>query len=172
MLYTWHSCLCDQYSSTYMCIYSISHRCFVWIVLPFIAYLCDYTSCQRIWVRYTGLTLSIHLSVCTSVCVSVCPPVCPSIHPWTKLFTLYLLQYDPGQFHIYTSYQPTSGGVLYILSVFNFKNLNFRQIVLLMATCSGLWLFYIYTLWLLEWHYSNCISSVSPDCKYPWIEID
>ena len=49
--------------------------------------------------------------------VSPCPSVCPSIRPSVHLSVdrivsaLYLLQYSPDPFHIYTSYQATLEGV-------------------------------------------------------------
>ena len=41
---------------------------------------------------------------------------CPSVHPsvYRILSALYLLQYSPDPFHIYTSYQATSEGVLHV----------------------------------------------------------
>ena len=60
--------------------------------------------------------------VCQSVCLSVRPSVCLSVHPSVRpsvclsvcpsvdriMFALYLLQYSPDPFHIYTPYQATS----------------------------------------------------------------
>ena len=44
--------------------------------------------------------------------------VCPSIHPsvclWTESYLLYLPQYLPDPFPIYTSYQPTSEGMQHV----------------------------------------------------------
>ena len=67
---------------------------------------------------YTGYTLS------------VCPAVCPSVDG--IMSALYLQQYLPDPFHIYTSYQATSVGVSHVIFFFFFffsklKNLNFWQ---------------------------------------------
>ena len=50
------------------------------------------------------------------ILISPCPSVCPSLHSSVGriVSTLYLLQYLPDPFHIYTSYQATSDVVLRI----------------------------------------------------------
>ena len=68
---------------------------------------------------YTGFTLS--------VCQSVPPSVRLSIYLSMEGFvsTLYLKQYSLDPFHIYTSYQSTSKGVLHVK--FLLQNLKFWQ---------------------------------------------
>ena len=75
---------------------------------------------------YTGFTSSIHLSVRPSVCLSVRPCVRPSVDKTVS--ALYLPQYWSDPFHICTSYQATSEGVLRVRVIAKFQNLNFFQI--------------------------------------------
>ena len=63
------------------------------------------------WFRL--VRLSIRLSVCPSVDI---------------VSTLYLLQYSPDPFRIYTSYQATSEGVSHVKK-FKLKNFKFWQIL-------------------------------------------
>ena len=55
--------------------------------------------------------------------------LCPSVDRIVS--ALYLQQYLPDPFHIHTSYQATSGGVLHVTFVSKYLNLNFWQILLI-----------------------------------------
>ena len=63
---------------------------------------------------YTGITLS----VCPSVRLSICPSVDRIVS------ALYLQEYSLDPFHICTSYQATSEGVLRVMPISKFKNLK------------------------------------------------
>ena len=86
-----------QQSSTYQI---LTHPCSWTATLP----MDDYTPTSTKF-GYTGFTLS--------VCPSVCPSVCGQ-----NVSTLYLPEYQPNPFHIYTSYQPSSDGVLHVFFFF------------------------------------------------------
>ena len=58
--------------------------------------------------------------------VSVSLSVCPTVD--RILSALYLQQYSPDPFHIYTSYQVT-GGVVHVNFFLKLKNLKFWQIL-------------------------------------------
>ena len=77
---------------------------------------------------YTGFTLSI----CLSVHLSVCPSVDRIVS------ALYLQQYLSDPFHICTSYQATSEGVLHVMFVSNLLNLYLWLCLLL--TWDPIWL--------------------------------
>ena len=66
---------------------------------------------------YPQLQQSWKGSILVSPCPSVCPSICPSLDE--IMSTVYLPQYLPDQFHLYTSYQSTSEGVLQV--IFNSK---------------------------------------------------
>ena len=61
------------------------------------------------------------------ILVSPCPSVCASVDRIVS--ALSLLQYSPDPFHIYTSYQATSEGVLRVKSFSTLKYLKFWQIL-------------------------------------------
>ena len=55
------------------------------------------------------------------ILVAPCPSVQPSVRLWTEsMSALYLQQYLPDPFHIYTSYQATSVGVSHVICFFFF----------------------------------------------------
>ena len=82
--------------------------------------------------RSTKLKGGILLSPCPSVCPSVRLSVCPSVDKIVS--ALYLVQYSPDPFHIYTSYQATSEGVLRVF--WNFG--KFFKFVTLTLSCFDL----------------------------------
>ena len=69
----------------------------------------------------------VHLSVCPSVCLPICLSVDRIVSP------LYLQQYLPDPFHIYTSYQATSEGVSRVKFISKFQNLNFKFVTLTLS---------------------------------------
>ena len=71
----------------------------------------------------TKLIGGILVSPCPSVRPSVQPSHCPFVD--RIMSTLYLQQYSPNPFHIYTSYQTTSEGVLHTKYFFFFQNSKF-----------------------------------------------
>ena len=90
-----------------------------------ISWLWLYPTLQRSWKG--GVLVSpcpsVHLSIRPSVCLSVCPFVDRIVS------ALYLEQYSSDPFHICTSYQATSEGVLHVMFVSKLKNLKFWRIL-------------------------------------------
>ena len=84
-------------------------------------------------VNYTHRSMKLKGGILISLCPSVFPSVslsfCPSFHPSVDkiVSALYLQQYSPDTFHIYTSYQETSEGVLHVKLFFKIQ--NFWQIL-------------------------------------------
>ena len=67
---------------------------------------------------YTPHSMKLKGGILVSPCLSVCPSVCPSVDRIVS--SLYLLQYSPDPFHIYTFYQATSEGVWIFVKFFKF----------------------------------------------------
>ena len=87
--------------------------------IPWGCFLHYYTPTQRSW--WGGGGYWFH-----SVRLSVRPSVCPSVQ--YPISALWPLHFWLGPFHIHTSYQATSEGVLRIKCLAKFQNLNFWKL--------------------------------------------
>ena len=78
------------------------------------------TNCDRFYTPCsTKLKGGIVVSPCPSVCLPIRLSVCPSVDRIVS--ALYLSQYLPDPFHIYTSYQTTAEGMSCVKVLSKFK---------------------------------------------------
>ena len=101
----------------------LAHECKMWDVFQ------DFKAWLISLIIYLSLSGVIVYGSCGGILVSLCPSVGLSVRPSVPhpVSALWRLQFWLDPFHIYTSYQATSEGVLCVNFLAKFKNVNFWQ---------------------------------------------